>query len=86
MTYKPASWMLTSATDPIRATLPDIGTMEEVESAKIRILGLRDYPVACIDHPISNNAEQQLRAKADEVLEQAVRLLRSPQRARSERE
>jgi hypothetical protein len=46
MTYKPVSWMLTSATDPIRATLPDLATKDEIETAKTRILGLRDYRLA----------------------------------------
>ncbi len=40
-----------------------------------QFLGLRDYPVACIAHPISNNTLEELQAKANEVLEQAVALL-----------
>jgi mono/diheme cytochrome c family protein len=46
MTYKPVSWMLTSATDPVRATLPDLATKDEIEAAKTRTLGLRDYRLA----------------------------------------
>jgi mono/diheme cytochrome c family protein len=46
MTYKPISWMLTSATEPIRATKPDLATPEEIEAAKTKFLGLRDYRLA----------------------------------------
>jgi mono/diheme cytochrome c family protein len=46
MTYKPISWMLTSATEPIRATKPDFATSEEIEAAKTKFLGLRDYRLA----------------------------------------
>jgi len=66
--------------------IPAVGIMTQrfLPTARVMadFLGLRDYPVASIDHPISNNTDPQLRAKADEVLEQAVRLLQSPQRAR----
>jgi hypothetical protein len=46
MTYKPVSWMLTRATDPVRATLPDLATKDEIDAAKIRILGLGEYRLA----------------------------------------
>jgi hypothetical protein len=46
MTYKPISWMLARATDPVRATLPDLATKDEIDAAKIRILGLGDYRLA----------------------------------------
>ena len=46
--------------------------------------GLPDYPVACIAHPISNNSEQEILAKAEEVINQAVAMWQSPLRARSE--
>jgi hypothetical protein len=38
-------------------------------------LGLRDYPVACIVHPISDNTEEQMQAKSAQIVEQAVTLL-----------
>jgi hypothetical protein len=38
-------------------------------------LGLADYPVACIDHPISNNTESENQAHAEAVVRQVVRLL-----------
>jgi hypothetical protein len=35
-------------------------------------LGLRDYPVACIEHPISNNTEAEIERKAHEIVRQAI--------------
>src|SRR5262249_51698983 len=46
MTYKPISWMLTHATSPVRGTMPDIATREEIEAAKTVLLGLREYRLA----------------------------------------
>jgi hypothetical protein len=37
--------------------------------------GLPDYPFAIIAHPIANNDNETLRAKAEQVAEQLVRLL-----------
>lgn len=42
--------------------------------------GLKDYPVACIAHPISHNTEAEVRAKAEEVVAQALTILQSPPR------
>jgi hypothetical protein len=38
-------------------------------------LGFDDYPVAGIEHPISNNTEAENRLHAEQVLDQLVRLL-----------
>jgi S-disulfanyl-L-cysteine oxidoreductase SoxD len=46
LTYKPISWMLTRATNPVRATMPDVATREEIEAAKSGVLGLRQYRLA----------------------------------------
>jgi mono/diheme cytochrome c family protein len=46
MTFKPESWLLTNATDPVRATMPDITTPEERASAKTMYLGSRGYRLA----------------------------------------
>ena len=46
MTYKPVSWMLTYATEPVRGTMPDVATREETDAAKTTLLGLRDYRLA----------------------------------------
>jgi Cytochrome C oxidase, cbb3-type, subunit III len=46
MTYRPISWMLTRATNPVRATMPDIATREEIDAAKSGVLGLRQYRLA----------------------------------------
>jgi hypothetical protein len=46
MKYRPISWMLSNATDPVRATMPDIVTRDEVEEAKTAFLGFRDYRLA----------------------------------------
>jgi hypothetical protein len=42
--------------------------------------GLAGYPVVCIAHPISNNTDQQVRAKAEEVVSQVVSILQNPTR------
>ena len=41
-------------------------------------LGFDDYPVACIEHPISNNTEAENRQHAQEVLRQVLELLVRP--------
>ena len=46
--------------------------------AMARSLGLPDYPVACIAHPISNNTEVELHQKADELVTQVQALLLRP--------
>jgi hypothetical protein len=46
MTYRRASWTLTSATEPVRATMPDISTKDEIGAAKKALLGLREYRLA----------------------------------------
>ena len=43
--------------------------------------GLKDYPVACIGHPISHNTEAEVRIKADAIIEQALAILRNPLRS-----
>jgi hypothetical protein len=47
-----------------------------------QFVGLPDYPVAAIAHPISNNTEAEVRAKAEEIARQVIALLQSPLRAR----
>jgi hypothetical protein len=37
--------------------------------------GIADYPLVVIDHPISDNTPDQLRAKAEQIVQQAVALL-----------
>ena len=44
--YRPISWMLSNATDPVRATMPDVATRAEVDEAKTAFLGFRDYRLA----------------------------------------
>jgi len=46
MTYKPVSWMLSYASSPVRATMPDLATTEEITAAKTATLGLREYRLA----------------------------------------
>jgi hypothetical protein len=38
-------------------------------------LGFDNYPVACIEHPISNNTEAENRHDAEEVLYQSIDLM-----------
>jgi hypothetical protein len=46
MTYKPISWMLTDATMPARATMPDLASKDETDAAKSVALGFRQYRLA----------------------------------------
>ncbi|HLH32723.1 MAG TPA: cytochrome c [Terriglobia bacterium] len=46
MSFRRAGWTVTSATEPVRATMPDIGTPDEVTAAKRGLLGLREYRLA----------------------------------------
>jgi hypothetical protein len=59
--------------------IPSVGVMTDrflpTARTMAAFLGLRDYPVACIAHPISNNTEAQMRVKAAEVVDQSVALL-----------
>jgi hypothetical protein len=43
--------------------------------AMAAFLGLREYPVACIAHPISHNTEAEMQAKAAEIVTQSVSML-----------
>src|SRR5262249_36213775 len=44
--YKPVSWVLSYATSPVRATMPDLALKEEIEAAKAAPLGFREYRLA----------------------------------------
>jgi hypothetical protein len=46
MRYRPISWMLSSATSPVRATMPDVAAREEIAAAREVELGFRDYRLA----------------------------------------
>ena len=46
MRYRPVSWMLSYATSPVRATMPDVALREETQAAKTMLLGFRDYRLA----------------------------------------
>ena len=43
-------------------------------------LGLADYPFVTIPHPLSNNSEQEVEAKAEEAVRQCIALLQNPRR------
>jgi hypothetical protein len=44
--FKAISWMLSYATSPVRTTMPDLSTPDEVKAAKVTTLGLREYRLA----------------------------------------
>ena len=46
MRFRPVSWMLSYATSPVRATMPDIASREEIEEAKGTRFGVREYRLA----------------------------------------
>ena len=66
--------------------IPAVGIITERFAQTARVmaesLGLADYPLARVPHPISNNTELKIRAKAEDVARQAVAILQSPVRAR----
>jgi hypothetical protein len=43
--------------------------------AMAEVNGVPDYPFAVIDHPIADNDDEVLRAKAEQLLPHVVRLL-----------
>lgn len=49
-----------------------------------RSLGLPDYPVVAIPHPLSYNTEDELDAKAEEAVRQCIGVLQSAARTQSE--
>ena len=51
--------------------------------AMSRSLGLPDYPVVAIPHPLSDNTEDELNAKAEEAVRQCIGVLQSAARARA---
>jgi sensor domain CHASE-containing protein len=50
--------------------------------AMAEFVGLPDYPVTVVAHPISNNTDAEIRAKAEQIVSQAVASLQSPLRRR----
>ena len=62
-----------------RLGIPAVGVMTDrflpTARSMAATLGLPSYPVACIAHPISDNTEAELQLKADQVVDQVVRLL-----------
>jgi hypothetical protein len=50
--------------------------------AMARTFGLPGYPFAVLPHPLSNNAEQEISAKAEDAVRQCIALLQSPGRGR----
>jgi hypothetical protein len=59
--------------------IPAVGVMTDrflpTARAMSGTLGLPEYGVACVAHPISHNTEQQMREKADEIVRQVLSLL-----------
>jgi hypothetical protein len=43
--------------------------------AMAEVCGIPDYPFAVVPHPIANNTDEQLRAKAEEAVRQSVTIL-----------
>jgi hypothetical protein len=64
--------------------VPAVGVITErflpTAHAMAGFVGLADYPVACIAHPISNNTEEEIRAKGEAVVRQVIDILQSPLR------
>lgn len=62
-----------------RLGIPAVGIMTDRFTVTARLVGqlngLPDYPFAVIGHPIANNDDEALRAKARTALEQIVPML-----------
>jgi hypothetical protein len=59
--------------------IPAVGVMTDrflpTARAMSATLGLPQYAVACVAHPISHNTEEEIRQKADEIVGQVLSLL-----------
>jgi len=68
-----------------RLGIPAVGVITERFLPTARIMadfvGLGEYPVACIQHPISDNTEEEIHAKAKLLVRQAVAILQGPPRS-----
>jgi sensor domain CHASE-containing protein len=69
-----------------RLGIPAAGVITDRFASTARVMaefvGLPGYPVAIVAHPISNNTDAEIRAKAEQIVQQAIALLQSPLRAR----
>ncbi len=59
--------------------IPAVGVMTDrflpTARAMSATLGLPEYGVACVAHPISHNTEAEMQQKADEIVVQVLALL-----------
>jgi len=64
--------------------IPAAGVITDRFTSSARVMadfaGLPGYPVVSIPHPISNNTDDEMRAKAEEAARQVVAILQSPLR------
>ncbi|HEX2174257.1 MAG TPA: hypothetical protein VHL09_17630 [Dehalococcoidia bacterium] len=62
-----------------KAGVPAVGIMTDrftqTARAMAKASGMPDYPFVVIPHPISNNPDAEIRAKAEEAVRQGVGLL-----------
>jgi hypothetical protein len=67
--------------------IPSVGVITDrflpTARAMAQFMGLPEYPVAMVSHPISNNTDDEVRAKAAEVVRQVIALLQNPLRSRT---
>jgi len=65
--------------------IPSAGVITDRFAPTARVMaefaGLPGYPVVSIAHPISNNTDEEMRTKAEEVVRQVAAILLSPRRA-----
>jgi hypothetical protein len=68
-----------------RLGIPSAGVITDRFAPTARVMadlaGLPGYPVVRIAHPISNNTDEEMRAKAEEVVRQVAAILLSPRRS-----
>jgi len=67
-----------------RLGIPAAGVITDrfVSTARVmaEFVGLSGYPVAVVAHPISNNTDAEIRAKAAQIVQQVIAVLQSPLR------
>ncbi|HEX8966318.1 MAG TPA: hypothetical protein VF937_00455 [Chloroflexota bacterium] len=66
--------------------IPAVGVITErftpTAQAMAGFLGYPEYPVVCIAHPISDNTDAQIEAKAEAIFRQSLAILSHPSRGR----
>jgi hypothetical protein len=66
---------LTAATAGITATAIITDRCAETAQVMAQVTGMPDYPFVVIPHPIANNDDTTIRAKAEDAVQQCLAIL-----------